>query len=230
MHEKMNRLQITGSQSYVCQVNNIFLLGNFFPRLYSPQNTRYTYYGTPTPKHTRIKKKHFTRSEWPFIIKNFRTTVVGYQQNNTGRCLPCNLTSTPVTFQVPSSCRPSSASWHHPQLRLFSIVRKRNERTENWVWGRKSTKKNIYIYHNREARKILGSLILSSCLNQAANQRESTAIRQAISFSTIGCSWKDYFNLIRTIPRWCNVHNAYQYFQSHPVLIYFAAEDQNRAR
>ena len=153
MHEKMNRLQITGSQSYVCQVNNIFLLGNFFPRLYSPQNTRCTYYGTPTPKHTRIKKKHFTRSEWPFIIKNFRTTVVGYQQNNTGRCLPCNLTSTPVTFQVPSSCRPSSASWHHPQLRLFCDRQAKEWKDRELGLGKKKhEKKYIYISQQRSKK------------------------------------------------------------------------------
>jgi hypothetical protein len=50
-------------------------------------------------------------------------------------------------------------------------------------------------YHSRAARKLLGGLILSACLNQADNQPGSTAIRHAISFSAIGCSRKNYFNL-----------------------------------
>jgi len=58
-------------------------------------------------------------------------------------------------------------------------------------------------YHNRAARKVLGSLILSSCLNQAANQPGSTAIRHAISSSAIGRSRRDYFNLYMEHPRWC---------------------------
>lgn len=111
----------------------------------------------------------------------------------------------------------------------FAIVRQRNERTENGVWGRKSTGEKK-IYHNRAARKILGSLILSSCLNQAANQPGSTAIKHAISFSATGCSRKDYFNLYMEHPRSCNIQNVYRYFHSHPVLIYFAAVAFNHAR
>ena len=76
-------------------------------------------------------------------------------------------------------------------------------------WGRKSTgEKNIY--HNRAARKLLGRLILSSCLNQAVKQPGSTAIRHAINFSAIGCSQKDYFNLYTEHPRWCSIQNVYR--------------------
>jgi hypothetical protein len=126
-----------------------------------------------------------------FYNKHIKICCNGPSTEHTGRGLPCNLTSTPVTFQVASSSRPSNTPWHRPQLRLFAIVRQRNETTENGVWGRKSTKK----YHSRAATKLLGGLILSACLNQADNQPGSTAIRHAISFSATGCSRKDYVNL-----------------------------------
>ena len=110
----------------------------------------------------------------------------------------------------------------------FAIVRQRNERTENGVWGRKSTgEKKISQQSSKKTTQQSDPL---SCLNQAANQPGSTAIRHTTSFSAIGCSRKDYFNLYMEHPRWCNIQNIYRYFHSHPVLIYFAAVAWNHAR
>lgn len=164
-----------------------------------------------------------------FYNKEIQIYCSGLSAKHTGRGLPCNLTSTPVTFQVPSSFRPFSASWHHPQLRLFCYRQAKKRKDREWGLGKKKHR-GKKIYHNRAARKILGSLILSSCLNQAANQPGSTAIKHAISFSATGCSRKDYFNLYMEHPRSCNIQNVYRYFHSHPVLIYFAAVAFNHAR
>jgi len=72
-----------------------------------------------------------------FYNKEIQIYCSGLSAKHTGRGLPCNLTSTPVTFQVPSSFHPFSASWHHPQLRLFCYRQAKEWKDREWGLGKK---------------------------------------------------------------------------------------------